>query len=262
MTDSETTKAITLPTKAVLEKAFGPVAGEFGADLLKLYRGGRDRILIAAIKKIKDINDGRLANAHVARDVMWNGAIAESEACTEYFAGILASSRSEDGIDDAAIQYAEVVKSLSSKQLHLHYIIYHCLGELWRSAGTSINVGHVGDLSRKSVWFDAVELASKLGLRIETDPTILHKEGLIQGWQLDVHDLDGKTISFFQVGPTTFGVLLYACAHNQLEQWLTFPSREFGHFADVPLPNVYASSCAELRVAGATCVSTHPTTKS
>jgi hypothetical protein len=67
----------------------------------------------------------------VARDVLWNGALTNDEVCAEYFGGILASSRSEDGSDDGVIYYVDVIKSLSSKQLKLHYVIYNSFNKLW-----------------------------------------------------------------------------------------------------------------------------------
>ena len=123
-----------------LEKAFGPVLTEIGEDLKRLYAVGRDKILIAGYKKIKNKEDGRKANLRVAQDVFWNGAFTDDEICAEYFGGILAASRSEDGKDDSAIEFVSVIKSMSSQQLRLHYFIYSGLNQILSRSNEQVNV--------------------------------------------------------------------------------------------------------------------------
>lgn len=82
------------------KKLLGPTFDTIGDDLQKLYAAGRDRIIGRAAAKVDDLDDGRRANLRVARDVLWNGAFSESEVCVEYYAGLLAASRSVDGLDD------------------------------------------------------------------------------------------------------------------------------------------------------------------
>ena len=49
------------------------------------------------------------------------------------------------------------------------------------------------------------------------------------------------------VKPTTFGVLLYATAHNKMDHWRTFPKFDFGDFEDVSPPKIYANNLEELK---------------
>ena len=109
-----------------LEKAFGPVLTEIGEDLKRLYAVGRDKILIAGYKKIKNKEDGRKANLRVAQDVFWNGAFTDDEICAEYFGGILAASRSEDGKDDSAIEICErhQINVIATIAITLLYILW------------------------------------------------------------------------------------------------------------------------------------------
>lgn len=83
------------PVEWALRKILGPVFSEIGDDLKRLYMTGRDKLLEASIGKINDIDDGRVANLRVARDVLLSGPFAEGDVCAEYFGGVLASSRSE-----------------------------------------------------------------------------------------------------------------------------------------------------------------------
>ena len=103
---------ISIPGEWAIKKAFGPLLSELGEDLQRLYVVGRDRLLAAATRKIENIDDGRVPNLRVARDVLWNGAVSDDEVCAEYFGGILASSRTDDGKDDSCIQFVDVIKSL------------------------------------------------------------------------------------------------------------------------------------------------------
>jgi hypothetical protein len=73
MPDGDKKIAITLPGEWVLQKVFGPALTEFGEDLKKLYAKGRDKLVAAAYRKIKDPEDGKQANLRVTRDVLWMG---------------------------------------------------------------------------------------------------------------------------------------------------------------------------------------------
>lgn len=91
MTD-EKEVALSLPGEWALKKAFGPVLGELGEDMKKLYATGRDRIIAFGYNKISNVDDGKSANLRVTRDVFWNGSFTDEAICAEYFGGILASS--------------------------------------------------------------------------------------------------------------------------------------------------------------------------
>lgn len=245
---SRTKKKITLalPAEWALQKAFGPVLTELGDDLRRLYAVGRDKILAAAYKKIENIEDGKQANLRVARDVLWNGAFSDDDICAEYFGGILAASRSEDGKSDDSIQFSDVIKSLSSKQLHLHYVIYNCLNKLWIGSEKPLNVAQGAEVERQSVWFSQIELVNNLKLLIDTDLNILHKEGLLHSYKINYHVVGNKSLPYASVNSTTFGVLLYACAHNHLHNWRKMDCKDFGDFDGIKLPQFYASSITEL----------------
>lgn len=244
--DSESKVAIALPGEWALQKAFGPVLGELGEDLKRLYSGGRDRILAAGYKKVKDPNDGKKANLRVTRDVLWNGAFTDEEICAEYFGGILAAGRSEDGKDDDAVQFVDVIKSMSAKQLHLHYVIYTALNRILSGGDQRINVAQGTEIQSKAIYFAKVELDQTLGLKTDRDLNILHRQGLLNEYKTNIHTVGEKGIPFVMGKPTTFGVLLYSAAHNNLENWRSFDRTDFGEFEDIRLPKFYADSLEDL----------------
>lgn len=63
-------------------------------------------------------------NLRIVRGVVEQGIYAQDEVMVEYFAGILASSKTEDGMDDTCVPYLQMIKSLSSFDLKLHCFIY------------------------------------------------------------------------------------------------------------------------------------------
>lgn len=246
MLEDEKKVAIALPGEWALQKVFGPALTEIGEDLKKLYAKGRDKIISTAYRKISNPEDGKQANLRVTRDVLWNGAFTEDEVCAEYFGGVLASSRSAGGSDDDAIQFVDVIKSMSAKQLHLHYVIYRALNVLFLSGGKAVNVAQGAEIQRQQVWFASHELVSSLGLRIERDLNILHRQGLLHQYKTDVHVVADKGLQYTSANPTTFGVLLYAAAHNRLDDWRSFDRIDLGTFGEIPVPSMYSSGLAEL----------------
>lgn len=218
----------------VTQKLFGKTLDEMGSDINKLYQKGRDRILIKATGKVNNADDGKVPNLRVARDVLWNGAVTESEVCAEYFGGVLASSRTEDGSDDACIHYVDVIKSLSSKQLHLHYCLYRDLQKLLITDATKLNVGMGTELARVRLYGSPVH-AARMGLRLDLDLSVLARNNLIADDYevMSVETGPGKRLYYFYVQPSSFGIALYAVAFNRLNEWRRFNEIDFGAFENV-----------------------------
>jgi hypothetical protein len=194
MPEGEKKIAIAVPGEWALQKAFGPALTEIGEDLRKLYAKGRDKLISTAYRKIHDVNDGKQGNLRVTRDVLWNGAFTEDEVCAEYFGGIFAASRSVDGKEDDAIQFVDVIKSLSAKQLRLRYVIYNSLNKLLVAAGKPVNVALDREIQAKQVWFASIELIKTLSLKIETDLNILHRQGLLHEYRTNTHAVSEKQL--------------------------------------------------------------------
>ena len=249
MPEDEKRISLALPGEWAIRQVLGPTLTELGEDLRKIYATGRDNIFSAARRKIQNPNDEKTANLRVTRDVFWNGAYTDDEICAEYFGGILAASRSHDGQDDDAIQFVDVIKSMSSKQLRLHYVIYNALNKLFVCGDRSVNVGLGSEIQSRRVWFSSKELVIRLGLRVETDPNILHRVGLLSEYKTDIHMQGSKALPYFSANPTTFGVLLYAAAHNRLNEWRSFNHVDFGDFSDIVMPDYFAGTKDELAIA-------------
>ncbi len=246
MADDEKKLVIALPGEWALQKTLGPVLSEIGEDLKKLYAKGRDNIISSAYKKIPNPEDGKSANLRIAYDVLNNGSFTDEEICAEYFGGILASSRTADGKNDDAIQFVDTIKSLSSKQLHFHYVIYNSINKLLVRAGQPVNIGLSSEINGKEIWFSSVEL-TQLNLRLDTDLNILHRQGLLNSYETSAHKVDEQSsLPYAKATPTTFGVFLYVIAHNRLDEWRKFDSTQFDDFDGISLPAYFASTVVDL----------------
>ena len=249
MAENEHKLEVALPGEWVLKKTLGPVLAEIGDDLKNLYAKGRDKIINKAYKKLDDPNDGKRANLRLAYATLSNGAFTDDEICAEYFGGILASSRSADGKNDDAMQLLDTIKSLSSKQLHLHYILYRSFNRLLLKHKEQMNVGQGSEVGKKTIWFVAQEL-QQLGINYDTDLNILHREGLVSAYKIDMHKIDESHIlPYANATPTTYGVLLYAVAHNKLAGWREFSTKQFPEFEGIELPKLYEFDITELLAA-------------
>ena len=78
-----------------------------------------------------------------------------------------------------------------------------------------------------------LEMANSHGLTIETDLTVLYRQGLISQYKYANEGEGNVILPFVMVKPNTFGVMLYAAAHNKLDHWLKFPKFEFGDFEGI-----------------------------
>jgi hypothetical protein len=242
--------SLSLPGEWALKQAFGPVLGELGEDMKKLYARGRDKILIAGYKKIKNKKDGKSANLRVTRDVFWNGSFTDDSICAEYFGGILASSRSDDGKDDSGVFYIDLIKSLSSNQLKAHYLIYTALNQLLivNSEKANLNPGQSKEVNKETVYLSFVEFNEILeNADLGRELHALYSKGLISSFQTSSHKIsDEQVLPYIEVNPTPLGIQLYAVAHNELAKWRNYATYNFGEFSEVKKAEYYDQSIENL----------------
>ncbi|MGE5425468.1 MAG: hypothetical protein ACM3PZ_00015 [Bacillota bacterium] len=244
--DLITTGTAIIVGKKLLGKTFDVVS----ADIANLYEKGRDKIIEKATKKISDVNDGKSSNLRVTRDVFWNGSFTDESICAEYFGGILASSRSEDGKDDNGVYYVDLIKSLSSNQLKLHYLIYHAFNKYFSSHGSekNLNPGQESELSAKSIFLCTNELLAAIkGGDFGRDLHAIRAKGLIGDFEAKAYPLKNQeTLPYLKVSPKPLGVQLYAVAYNKIDQWRDFAITDFGSFDSVISPKFCENSMEKL----------------
>ena len=232
----------------VWNKILWPTAEIIWWDLKNLYEKWRDKIFEKAEKKTPNINDGKQSNLRVTREVFMNWSFTDEEICAEYFGGILASSRSEDWKDDAWVFYVDIIKSMSSAQLKLHYIIYRTLNKEFIS---NINKQTINPWQESELQSEMLFIPLKLIENIKQDLwSVLHWLAalkLIWSFQTWEHDIwEWKFLPYLRISPTTLGIQLYAVASNKFEQWREFSYTDFWDFENIDTPTYYAQSIDEL----------------
>ncbi len=118
--------------KDIVKQVLGPTAEYLGQEtkgLVEKCNINISNILTKAYEKITDKNDGKIVNIRAFRDIINEGKMIEDELFAEYFGGLLASSRSDDGKDDRSVYYINLIKSLSTYQIKIHFLLYYKLFE-------------------------------------------------------------------------------------------------------------------------------------
>lgn len=230
-------------------KVLGPTLSEMGDDLKTLYARGRDKLLDKAARKISD-DDNKKANLRAAREILWSGSFSEDELSFEYFAGLLAASRSESGMDDSTIPFVDCLKSMSSQQIYLHYDIYHSLGTMVVDGIES------GKRDRHRFAYDIIRheniCLTQSGKRPVVDLFVLQKLGLISSFNCGFHNLRYPDVErealwpYLTATPTEFGVMLYCSAYNKIDWWQAFGLQRYERFDGIMTSEDYGSSLEEL----------------
>lgn len=126
---------------AILIKLVGPIAEDYGQDLLAWKRKRKenaDKILLNAGEKLGDkLNSPGRVPLKVFNAVINEGSYFDDALATEYFGGVLASSRTEVDRDDRGARLAKIIDNLSAYQLRSHYLIYSTISELFSNSGNS-----------------------------------------------------------------------------------------------------------------------------
>ncbi len=227
------THSVALPYEWAIKGVLGPTVDELGIDIAKLYEKGRDRLLEFTVKKaggeaVK--SDGKRANLRIARDVFWNGVFNDEAICAEYFSGVLAQSRTTDGRDDKGIFFLDIIKSLSSTQLLLHYLVMSGLNKKLVDMESEMNLADVHELRSKKLYVETDEIY-RMGIDLEVDLAALYAKGLLNEYQYNNQKVGDKAVHVTWVSTTTLGIQLFAVASNRLNEWRSFDSVIFDNFS-------------------------------
>ena len=130
--------------KDVVNKILGPTA-EYLGQQLKEYAQKRlentGKIFSNAEKKLGDKLDrpGQVP-PKVLKTILNEGSYADDAVATEYFGGVLASSRTEVGRDDRGSRLAKMIDNMSAYQLRSHYLIYSTISKLFSNSENSFHL--------------------------------------------------------------------------------------------------------------------------
>ncbi len=137
----------------VLEKILGPTADYIGSGLKSYTEKGISNIG-KIFKSAKDrlgekLEEPGKVHPKVLKEILEGGYFCEDELSTEYFGGVLASSRTTIERDDRGSSFLKLVQKLSAYQVRAHYIFYSSFYNLYE--GRELNPQYMDQ--RKRLYF-------------------------------------------------------------------------------------------------------------
>ena len=151
-----------IANKDLIIKLLGPTADYLGEGIKNNVQKVDENILRIFNHSIKVIGSKIKTEGEVSprilKQIISEGAFCEDQLTSEYFGGILASSRSDNLKDDRGLAYLSVVSSMSTYQIRTHYIFYSIINKLFKNTSLSCSVS---DDNRKMRVFIPLDLYSK-----------------------------------------------------------------------------------------------------
>jgi len=115
-----------------------PSAEQIGKDLLSRYQNSRVQKVVAGADRR---NPSGSIPLRLAASVYEAASVSDEEVVSEYLSGILASSRTGDGVNDAGMTWAGVVSRLPVNALRVHYLLSATVHV--RKRGQGMNLGQM-----------------------------------------------------------------------------------------------------------------------
>ncbi len=269
---------------ALTLKLLGPTADYIG-DGARTWTESRVANVQAILRKAESkVTETQLSNhgavaPRVLRGIVDDGSFFEDELSQDYLGGLLASSHSDQGRDDRAATYIDLLARLSTYQIRTHYVLYRAAQRLcatYPSVDLSSVAGRneIGGLFvRFPPYLRALELSDDelgiVGALVNHAFVGLHREGLIATeWRLatdpeDLRRMMGGDTRFpggggIVFGLSMFGIELYSAAHGlsgQPSALFSGPSERFDKLMSTDVPEIAALRVAELESASQTASS-------
>lgn len=189
-----------------LTKIFGPTLDLYGGDLkdylINRKKDNFERICQNATEKIGDeIDNDGVVPPRVLEAIVSDGAVSDDPIWIEYFGGVLASSRTEDGKDDRGARIGKIIGRLSVFQIRAHYILY-CAARL-KHLNVSVDPENGNDLVKLLTNLSSSNFMQLMGVQDETflghSIRGLSTENLIQDYIFGSEDFYSKQSKYENV---------------------------------------------------------------
>ncbi|MDQ7005361.1 MAG: hypothetical protein Q9N67_10760 [Ghiorsea sp.] len=218
-------------SKDGVSKLLGPTADYLGGELKELVEKSQNNVYSVfkrAEKKCGDrLDKPGTVNPRVMKHVYDEARFCENELLSEYFGGVLASSRTKLGKDDRGVYYSQIVQALSSYQVSCHYLFYYLIWML--SKGKKLDLNDYNDRKSLTLVLPAEVYAATFNIT-DTKKEIVYIAHSLSG--LSKSDLIGAGFEFappdtlkksgvevtshsFVIEPTITGIELFIWAHGR-----------------------------------------------
>lgn len=125
-----------LGSKDILNRLLGPTADYLGGEISQFVKKcniNLDRVFASAVRRLdKGMDEPGSVTSRVLKEIVSEGRFCEDELTTEYYGGLLATSRTREGTDDTVLPYLSLIRELSTSQIRLHYIVYATIHRLFK----------------------------------------------------------------------------------------------------------------------------------
>ena len=125
-------------TKDAMSKLLGPTADYLGEGLRDFTQhriNTMGEIFGNASKKLGDqLEAPGNVPPKILKTIINDASFSNDPLALEYFGGILASARTEDGRDDRGARLMKIVDNLSTYQMRTHYLLYSTVASLFSNS--------------------------------------------------------------------------------------------------------------------------------
>ena len=153
-------------SKDLLIKLLGPTADYLGEGTKSNIQKSYDNIYKIINHSIKllgpKIETKGEVSPRILKHIINEGAYCEDELASEYFGGVLASSRTNESKDDRGLSYLAVVSNMSTYQIKTHYIFYSIIEKLFKSQNLSCSIN--ADCEKMEVFLPYNVYSESMGL--------------------------------------------------------------------------------------------------
>lgn len=155
----------------IVEKILGPTADYIGEGI-KIFTKRRVKNVSRIFSKANTFLGDKLESPgavppKILKTILDDGSFCDDELTSEYFGGVLASSRTGISRDDRAITYLNLTTNLSTYQLRFHYIFYATIKRIF--TGLKIQTGETRDLVKMWLYFPYEIFSKAMDLQPDED---------------------------------------------------------------------------------------------
>jgi hypothetical protein len=214
-------------SKDLLIKLLGPTAeylGEGTKDIIQKRVDNLNRIFNHSINLLgsKIETEGEVS-PRILKHILNEGDFCEDKLTSEYFGGLLASSRTGEQKDDRGLTYLAVVSNMSTYQIRTHYVFYSIIEKLFKGQNFQFSIEE--DCNKMRVFLPLNVYLESMGTDKDKEVLTIHslvglrRLGLINSYAIGPKETISQYYPPANSGgllftPTTFGVELYLWAHG------------------------------------------------
>ncbi|UQZ88466.1 hypothetical protein C4J81_04295 [Deltaproteobacteria bacterium Smac51] len=180
-------------SKEGINKLLGPTFDYMGGELSNYAEKAHinlGKIFKAAYERLGDkINKPGIVSPRVFKKFISEGAYCEDALLAEYWGGVMASARSDDGLEDQQLRMTKLLESMTLSQIKTHYLIY---STILKKSKAFIPYSTLKDHPHTlMLYISCEEYANALSLDIDEDGVIqilshslvgLYADSLVEEW--------------------------------------------------------------------------------